>query len=175
MSDWTRIGFWISVVGGIIGIFGTVFGVWAFYQTRETKLISFDKVTRTVFSDPDYFHAKFYVEENDREDSSWFSETAIVIWNSGTTAVRDSDVRTPISIDMGKVGYIVAIRIVDAKSSIKNDFTVADFSSSDRFPQSATIQFKIFDPGMAVKVAILHQGGGAAMSISADLGPGFSI
>jgi hypothetical protein len=175
MLNWMRIGFWISFVGGVIGILGTIFGIWAFYQTRETKLINYARHTHTVFSDPNYFRASFRVAEYNKEDTSWFSETAIVLWNSGTTTIREADVRVPITIDMGKVGYIVGIKVVDAKSSVPNNFSISDFDASKMTPQSATIRFKLFDPGMAVKIALLHQGNGRAISIGAELGPGFQI
>ncbi|MGD0332731.1 MAG: hypothetical protein ABSA90_05680 [Xanthobacteraceae bacterium] len=158
MANWARIAFWVSVVGGIIGILGTVFGIWAFYQNKEVKVLTFQRYTRTVYSDPEYFSASFHVKNINKEDTSWFSETTIVIWNSGTVTYRDADVRVPIKIDMGKVGYLLAIKIAETKSSVPDNFTVVDFNPTEPTPQTAVIAFKLFDPGMAVKIALLHQG-----------------
>jgi hypothetical protein len=76
---------------------------------------------------------------------------------------------------MGKVGHLVAVKIVETKSAVPNNFGIIDFNVSDRVPQTAVVSFKLFDPGMAVKIAILHQGDGRAMTLSADLRPGVAV
>lgn len=166
---------WLSVIGAIFGIFGTIFGVWSFYATKETKQISYSSASQAIYSGTSSFDPRVRVGDVDVSNVDKLSETIVVIWNSGKKVFRPEDVRTPLKIRFGDGNPIYEYKLLETKSGIEDNFSLHSSDSSSAEAKELNVSFKIFDPNMAIKIAILHRGSGETLAIGGDLGPDVEV
>jgi hypothetical protein len=166
---WKDIGERIDLA--IFGIVGTLFGIWAFYETRETKQLSYRTVTHPVYSASGSFDANVRVADVDVSKVDLLSETVVVVWSSGSAVFRQDDIRIPLQIRFGDNIRIFGFRVLETKSSVQDNFGVTAETSNSQTGTALNLSFKIFDPNMAIKIAMLHQGSGETIAVGGDIGP----
>jgi hypothetical protein len=169
LLDWKAVYGWISAFSAVFGIIGTIFGIWSFYETRESRQISFASANTVVYSQPKNFAPILRFDDHEIPANTSLSETIVVLWNSGTKVFRQEDIRSPISLTFGGGHRIIAVRVLDSKSSVADNFNIRIEEGSAQ--SIVFLMFKIFDPKMAVKIAIFHEASGETLAVNGDIGP----
>ncbi|MFP9137027.1 hypothetical protein ACLI1C_07565 [Devosia sp. XGJD_8] len=96
-------------------------------------------------------------------------ETTITLWRDGGAPIEPDMIRRPLQFKMPAGSRVAAAKIVDQYSSIPNNFSVAH--SDDE----VVIGWKVFDPDMAVKVAIARIGSEDSPTYLDNIGPGINV
>ena len=162
--------FW-TLSGWFIGLISLAFGLWAYYDTKAAARISYQTVSREVFSPPLHFQPEVTTQQggHTQTTSEAIQQTVLLIWNSGNISVSPTDIRLPLSISLNKSGDLKSFKLVEASSSLPDNFTLEQSGDAQ-----LTIRWRAFDPDMAVKLAILHPSA-TKPHVSGAFGPNISL
>lgn len=140
----------------LFGIFGTLFGVWAFLQTREVRSMTYlpqfpskvfdsDSTTRINVTD-----ARGEPIEND----IYLQE--IILWNSGNQPLNVADVRRPIEISLEGDPFV---EILDFRvaSQTQNEIPQFRFQRTRCCHHRLLVNWKYFDPNQGARFHIIYQ------------------
>jgi hypothetical protein len=156
---------------GVLGLFGTLFGVWAYYDTKAISQLHYTTTSKTVFSPPEHFRILPVVDGTAPfQDEAVLNQTLVTVWNSGNVSIHGADARLPFAITGNDSTQILAARIVQTRTPIVNNFTLKHIDAA-----RLELHWKLIDPDMAVKIAILHTGPSGGLLISGNFGPGTKI
>lgn len=92
-------------------------------------------------------------------------EVEVTFWRDGGRPITAEMVRRPLSIQLPSGSQVLAQKVIGENSSLKDNFAV----SADK--NQIQVNWKVFDPDMALKVAFIRQGAREAISITETLGP----
>jgi hypothetical protein len=94
------------------------------------------------------------------------NETTITFWRDGGAAITNEMMRRPLEIKMPAGSTIARAEIVEVDSSVPDNFKLTHNSST------VSLSWSVFDPDMAVKVAIARFGAYNRVELPDTLGPG---
>jgi hypothetical protein len=167
-SKWSK---FISLSGWFVGLISLVLSIWFYLETRSVGSITIAQSVYLAFDPPHGFDVQVSVNTVPIQiQNSKIEETIFTVWNSGNLTIRDVDLRTPLEIISGQSNRILDAKIVESKTAISENFVLQKEGS-----EKISIRWKIFDPDMAIKVAVLHTGSSDSLAISGNFGPGIKI
>jgi len=172
---------WYFVVN-VGGVFGMLFGVWAFYQTRETKsLVYFFPEPAKIFDST--APSRISVLDSKKrviKDSIYLQE--VTLWNNGNQPLEPEDIRESIifgpenslttkersfsTVQHGN-SRILEFKVVKQVSPEVSKLRVSQAGDNNSSPR-LLVSWEHFDPGHAAKIQVIY-------SASNDEGTPFDI
>jgi hypothetical protein len=143
-------------VSFLVGVIGVVWGVYTYFAERTRPEIAWSASTQIVF---DYKNATTDVTMLDAHgnkitDNVYASQ--ITVWNVGNTEFDDVDnhsiIREPLTFHLSGGGRIVSASITNRKNDTASEWAIQNGL------HDATMTWKHFDPGAAVRVLVLYTG-----------------
>lgn len=156
--------------GWVFGVLGFIVSVWAYFETRQNGVVSYTAVSRLIFEQPPDFATRLIFPEAGFESDTRVQQTIVTIWNSGNISVRETDVRVPLRITVNSSAPVISTKIAGVRSAVPQNFSI-----SDQDPKGLSVKWRIFDPGMAVHIAVLHGGHEEGVGLSGSLGPTITV
>lgn len=156
----------LSLGLNILSILGFIIGLFSWIDSDQHRKIFYDYKTEVVWRQTRVFSLKLLgPDDNNLNHYTNISKTLVTIWNGGKNVVKPDDVRVPLRIvfeDETLLEHYFITRI----SVVPNNFELTKVSKNE-----FELRWKVFDPGMAVQIAFLHNGSAPAFSLSTTLGP----
>lgn len=152
---------WIfAVVGGITSV-AQLPNLW---QPADAKTVIMRPVEQTLVSQGVFTSGLEFdgVPVGDRQ----LNETIITFWRDGGAAITDEMMRRPLEIKMPAGSTIARAEIVEVDSSVPDNFKLSHSGST------VSLSWSVFDPDMAVKIAIARFGANDRVELPDTLGPG---
>jgi len=159
----------LNLCFGVIGVVGLIFSIYTYERTKLNGLLIYHVVQRLVYKPVkiDELNEIIKLEKTGSASSIFLSE--ITIWNAGNISFEQKDNRIPVRLLGDQSFNVVGYKIINSKSIVTDNF------SAEIYRKSLKIDWKIFDPGEAVKIAIVHNGNPNSISVVGNFGPGRSI
>lgn len=164
-------GGWVGFTGWLISLLGFLFGVWVYHDTKTVSQIHYGLSSASVFVAPEHFRTQVHIDGSPLPDSErQLTQMMVTVWSSGNVSINGADVRVPLTISGGNDARFLASHIVQTRTAIGQQFHLVPHA-----PSSVEIRWKLLDPDMAVKVAILHTGPANSVTVSGNFGPGTKV
>jgi hypothetical protein len=96
-------------------------------------------------------------------------QTEVTFWRDGGKPITPEMTRRPLRVILPSGSHLLAYTVVRTESSVPDNFTV------ERGGDDLSIRWKVFDPDMALKVAIVRSGSPASVLVSSEVGPGVVV
>ena len=93
-------------------------------------------------------------------------QTEVTFWRDGGVPITAEMTRRPVRIGLPGGSHVVAFKVVATESSVPDNFHV------DRDGDDLLVSWKVFDPDMALKVAVVRSGASGNVGITDEIGPG---
>jgi hypothetical protein len=151
MNFLKRWDFWF----GLIGVAGVGFAIFTYIDATKIGRVSYIVETQKVFEPSNLTGFTLVTPENSRVQTPVYA-SEIVIWNSGRLSLSHDDnrVREPIRIVAPKEASIYYF-IINKTNVVPLDNYKLDLSPDK---SSAVLEWKYFDPGQAISIAVVHSG-----------------
>lgn len=151
-----------NLITGIIGVLGFLWGLYAWYETKQTAVIAYkvdqvqllasDKVGINTESGNSGKSSPFQVVDTDGNlISSNIYGAVVTIWNAGDVELNHDRVRRPISIQLGD-----GLKILDFGISFVTDKNVSEFALDQEDTNTIKVKWKYFDPLSGLKARIVY-------------------
>jgi hypothetical protein len=160
----------ISVLSTIFGIVSGAFGIWAFVVPQKSALIWYSVKGAPVYV-PTFFSQEILSSHYKEFAGSQIVESTIVIWSAGLDTVSSEDIRRPLNLrSADQSAKIILAMLVATKSDLEPNFSIEHIKDG-----SINFLWKKFDPGMAVKLTLLHTGSSKDLVLVGSLGPKYEV
>ena len=149
----------VSLIIALIGIFGAVFGVYAYFASiQKPDLTCFVSPTRAPIVQKGNLE-NFSVTYLGNQIAGDLSGAEVQIWNSGKEPIRADDILDPIVIRMGNNEPIYQTTITPTRKEIGYSYNDAT--------NNIKIGWKIMEQNDGIKIQIIY-GGGVNLPIVVD-------
>jgi hypothetical protein len=159
---------WLAVLGLATGLVAILYGVKVDYEHRQVDRLDYNIAPYSIFSHSTFYPVVAVMPTGEKIGDTNIFETQITVWNSGNTTIKDSEIRTPLTIAGDDSIKIYNAKIIRSKGD-------ADGFEIYNGKNAASIGWKVFDPGDAIRVLLLHSGDAKTFSVKGNLGPSASI
>lgn len=158
-----------NLIVNITGVLGFFFGIFTYIEGRQVSLISYNSQQTYVYRPDSLFKFKFTELQSQKDVFGETVYTSVIgIWNGGTTTIKDSDIRTPLTLKQIPGSTILSARLVDVYPAKGTDLT-ATFNKDN-----IVINWKNFDPDTGIRIALLHTFSNA-VNLEGTFAPGVSL
>jgi hypothetical protein len=143
---------------GIIGVFGTLFGIYAYVKTREAKeprccYRTYRNITRLSPGDNPNIKLLYKTEEVNRVFTTYFW-----FWNGGKKPISKSDVPNNTDIQLALSDKVHNVQVLDC-NVVKTSRDAINFAISKFDDNSITMSFDFLDYKDGATIEIQHSGG----------------
>ena len=145
----------IGLAGFVVGLVGLAATVWTSWTTKVGARLSYRwKAERVIGGDGELgegIEVAFKGTPVIR-----LTRAVIVVWNSGTATIRDSDIvqLDPVRVQCEEYAEILSARVLQSSRQIVGAEIRVDPAKQNR----ALLAFDFFDPGDGVVIEVLHTG-----------------
>lgn len=148
----------IGFVGTVIGVFGTAFGLWAYFQQVPSRaMVAVEPSVRSVLVRRDAPAALQLQVNGQAVAGQDVFAVQLAIWNKGNQSIRPEHVLAPLTIHPAS-----GTRVVDA-IVLRQTRTICQGSVKINADQStATVDWRIFEPDDGMIVQLILVGDSAA-------------
>jgi hypothetical protein len=143
---------------GVIGVFGTLFGVYSYLKTREAKeprccYRTYRNITRLTPGDNPNIKLLYKTEEVNRVFTTYFW-----FWNGGKKPISKSDVPNNTDIRLVLSDKVHNVRVLDC-NVVKTSRDAINFAISKFDNNSITMSFDFLDYKDGAAIEVQHSGG----------------
>lgn len=149
-----------ALLGGILTL-AQLPSVWQPSDSKTIIVLSEDTtlVAQGVFT-------SFVEFQGEQVGQNQLVETTVTLWRDGGAPIGEDMLRRPLEIRMPPGSKVASAKIVDVDSSVPSNFKL------ETADNSVNIRWQVFDPDMAVKIAIARFGSLDPVALSETVGPG---
>ena len=153
----------------VLGAIGTVITIYSFLApASDEQRILARSVDHALAYRSRTFPMDVTVEGIDAGNEDLL-QTDLTLWRDGGKPITADMVRRPLRVTLPSGSRAVALKIVSKESSVPDNFKV------DRDGSDVLLSWKVFDPDMALKLAIVRSGSSIDVRVSSDVGPGIVV
>lgn len=141
-----------NVVFLTLAIAGLAFGIYSYYATQQSIVVSYYKSSTIIFDD---LPKDFKITSRSGPeigDPSRIMRTRFVIWNSGTQPVGATDLRRPFQLAASSGVRVLRAAIIGRYPDYSN------FAAEIIDEREISLSWSYFDPGFSVFIDVLHTG-----------------
>jgi hypothetical protein len=96
-------------------------------------------------------------------------QTDLTFWRDGGKPIKADMTRRPLHVILPSGSHLVSFKVAQVDSSVPDNFTV-ERANDDLF-----VRWKVWDPDMALRIAIVRTGPVGSILLSTEVGPGVVV
>ena len=96
-------------------------------------------------------------------------QTDLTFWRDGGKPIKAEMTRRPLHVILPSGSHLVSFKVAQVDSSVPDNFTV-ERANDDLF-----VRWKVWDPDMALRIAIVRTGPVGSILLSTEVGPGVVV
>lgn len=166
MSVDRQIGIW----GIVLGVFGTIFAIWTYIETKQIAQITYYVSHETVYRPSLSLDTHLFVPPNGDKISKRVVQTVVTVWNGGNIALKGEDTRAKLRMSGDSSISMLAHKL--ALTKILQGSTGFSIEQNERYIE---VDWRVFDPGEAFQIVILSSGNSESMDVTGRFLPGQEI
>lgn len=160
----------LAIWGFVLGLFGTAFAIWTYVDTKQLSQITYSITQETIYRPSKALDSSLAINGVSHPTSERVIQNIITLWNGGNVPLKGEDTRKKLTI-LGDS----SVRILSFKTVLTKKMSEIDVFQVTGSERSVEIDWRIFDPGEGIQVAILSTGNSGSIDLSGRLLPGQEI
>ena len=166
---WSRVKRIGQGVFSVIGVAMTLYGAYGvLVPPSDVQRILFMNAEHELVSQSHEFPVAVTIGGVDASNRD-LTETFLTLWRDGGKPITAEMTRRPLRITLPGGSHLIAYAVIGTDSSVPDNFGV------ERFGDDLLVHWKVWDPDMAIKIAMVRSGQPANLALSGEVGPGVEV
>ena len=151
----------IGIIGILIGIFGIVLTIVMYVDTRQSGQITYQIEHETLYRPSKALPTALQLPGVAAPIMSRVTQSIVTIWNGGNVPFKGEDTRTKLTISGDS-----SVEILAAETQVSKTLPGSSGFSVSHDKGSVVVDWRLFDPGEGLQIALLSTGNAISLDLS---------